>query len=265
MKRQLLVFSIFALFVCISTLRAQQGVVSAGGEGSGEGGSMSFSAGQTDFMYFSSTTGSMQFGLQQVFFFEAEGVPKTRLLATEDLILGEDQCFDASQTIILAGGDNTFTVENGTGVELIAGQSILMLPGTTVEHGGYMLARITSQEGPFCDFEESIVASLQADEPDNLAYEEPVFIPDGIKNQKAFFRAYPNPTTGDLTIDILDHEMIGQSVTIEIINMRGEYIMRINSTGHFQQQLSMHGHQPGLYIIRVQSGHLFGTERIIKK
>ena len=142
--------------------KAQQGIVSAGGEATGSGGTMSFSAGQTDYLFFSSETGSIQFGLQQVFFFEEEDpdpeVPTTRQLVSGDLSQGEDQCFDATQTIVLAGGGETFIVGAETGVELVAGHNILMLPGTQVENGGYMHARITSSGGPFCEMEEPVVA-----------------------------------------------------------------------------------------------------------
>ncbi len=249
--------------------KAQQGVVSAGGEATGSGGTMSFSTGQTDFMYFSSENGSIQFGLQQVFFFEDEDpypdVPPTRHLTTGDLFQGIDQCFDALETIILAGGDDTFIVEDGTGVDLIAGHSILMLPGTMVEYGGYMHARITSSEGPFCDLEEPIVASLRVDQPDNTTYEEPLSVPAKKQTEKGFFRVYPNPTAGDFTVEVLDHDMMGQALSIEIIGMRGELVKRINEVSHFQHHLSLQGQQPGLYMIRVQCGNVFGIERIIKR
>ncbi len=249
----------------VITSNAQQGVVAAGGEATGSGGTMSFSTGQTDFMYFSSESGSIQFGLQQVFFFDEDEIPFVRQLTTDDLVIGEDQCFDAFETIILAGGGNTFIVDAGTGVELIAGHSILMLPGTMVEYGGYMHARITSSAGPFCDVEEPIVASLQVDLPDNTTYEGPLSFPDEKQTEKAFFRVYPNPTAGDFTVEILNHDMIGQSVTIEIISMRGELVKQIIEISLFQHRLSLQEHQPGLYMIRVQCGDVFGIERIIKR
>ncbi len=262
---KLILTLIFVTGFGVITSHAQQGVVSAGGEATGSGGTMSFSTGQTDFMYFSSESGSIQFGLQQVFFFdEEEGVPAERLLSTDDLFQGEDQCFDALETIILAGGGDTFIVEDGTGVDLIAGHSILMLPGTQVEYGGYLSAKI-SGDGVFCDIEEPIVASLQVDQSDNTTYQEPLLTPDTDKSDKAFFRVYPNPTTGDFTIELLNHDMIGQVVTIEIIGMRGEIVKQINEVSNFQHSLSLRDQQPGLYMIRIQCGNVFGIERIVKK
>ncbi len=259
---KLILTLIFVMGVGIIASYAQQGVVSAGGVATGSGGTMSFSTGQTDFMYFSSESGSIQFGLQQAFFLDEEEIPFVRHLITDDLLQGEDQCFDAYETIILAGGGDTFIVEYGTGVELIAGQSILMLPGTQVDYGGYLSAKI-SADGVFCDIEEPIVASV--DIPDNTTYEEPLLTPDTDKSDKVFFRVYPNPTTGDFTVELLNHDMIGQVVTIEIISMRGELVKQINAISHFQHRLSLQGQHPGLYMIRVQCGDVFGIERIIKR
>ena len=265
MKQTKLILTLFLVmgFGIIASI-AQQGLVSAGGEATGSGGTMSFSTGQTDFMYFSSETGSIQFGLQQGFFFEEEEIPIDRYLITEDLFQGEDQCFDATQTIILAGGGDTFIVENGTGVELIAGYSILMLPGTMVEYGGYMHTQITSSEGPFCDVKEPMVASIDVYEPDNKAYEEPLSKQELDDSSKPFFRVFPNPTTGDLTVEIT----LGYTdtpYTIEVYGMRGEVIIRNDQLSGWQHHLSLQGQQPGLYMIRVQRGEEMGVERIIKR
>ncbi len=243
---------------------SQQGVVATGGEATGSGGTMSFSTGQTDFMYFSSESGSIQFGVQQVFFFDEEEIPFVRELTTDDLFQGEDQCFDAYETIILAGGGETFIVEDGTGVDLIAGYNIMMLPGTVVEHGGYLSAKI-SIDGAFCDIEEPIVASLQVNQTDNNAYEEPLFMPDKNDSEITFFRVYPNPTKGDFTVELTTHEFFDAPITIEVIGMRGETLKRITDINQHQHQLSLKGHHPGVYMIRVQCGDVIGIERIIKR
>ena len=257
----------FLLLACAGLFHAhaQQGVVAAGGEITGPGGSLSFSTGQTDFMFFTAETGNIQFGLQQVFFFHEEpDVPLTRQLTTADVSQGEDQCFDATHTITLAGGSDTFIVEDGTSVDLIAGYRIRMLPGTRVEHGGHLHARI-SPEGVFCDVEEPIVVAMQTGEQENAAYQEPLNMPGEEPSEKPLFRVYPNPTSGDFTVELNHTDKPGQSVTIEIIGMRGEVVMRYDLSLQRDYQLSLQGHQPGLYVVRVQSGESFGIERIIKR
>ena len=260
---KLIMTLIFMMGFGVITSSAQQGVVAASGEASGSGGTMSFSTGQTDFMFFSSETGSIQFGLQQVFFFDDDEIPIDRFLTSEDIFQGEDQCFDAYETIILAGGGDTFIVEDGTGIDLIAGQSILMLPGTMVEYGGYMYARI-STDGSFCDVEEPIVASLKVDLPDGATYQEPLFTPEREKSDKAFFRVFPNPTTGDFTVEITSG-YTDTPYTIMVYGMRGETIIRNDQLTSLRHHLSLQGQQPGLYIIKLQRGDEMGLERIIKR
>lgn len=268
MKIKPLLFTLLASAAFITAAHAQQGVSSAGGDITGAGGTMSFSTGQTDFMYFSSEAGSIQFGLQQVFFFEDADdpeVPANQTLSTNDLNQGEAQCFGATQNIVLAGGSDTFIVEAGTGVELIAGNSIRMLPGTKVEPGGYMHARITSSDGPFCDIEEPMVASLQNDDlAGHETYQGPLYEPGNEAMEKPFFRVYPNPTSGDFTVEITAGNA-DLPYTIEVYGMRGEVIIRNDRLTNWQHQLSLEGQQPGLYMIRVQQGDQAGVERIIKR
>ncbi len=259
--RQFLLTLLFLLGLGILSLQAQQGVVSTGGEASGTGGSMSFSTGQTDFEFYSSESGSIQFGMQQAFFFEDEDpeVPPTRHLTSDDIFQGEDQCFDATQTLVLAGGDDTFIVAAGTGVDLIAGESIQMLPGTRVEHGGYLHAWITT-EGFYC--EEGDRSILAVNPEGDKTQEETLSNLDTPDREKDFFRVYPNPTTGDFTLEITAGNT---PYTIEIFGMRGEIIMRYDRLMEWQQHLSLQGHQPGLYMIRVQRIDEMGVERIIKR
>lgn len=260
----------FLLWFGILSVKAQQGVVAAGGEATGHGGTMSFSTGQTDFMYFSSEAGSIQFGMQQVFFFDdPEDVPEYRYLTSNDILHDVDQCFDAKHTIVLAAGDDSFIVETGTGVDLIAGYSIHMLQGTMVEYGGYLNARITSSEGPFCDDAEKVMFAGprvdkfpdEASEPLHYIIEKPAK-----RDQKqTFFRVYPNPTTGNLILEILNYDLIGQTVSINVVGMRGEVVKQMNQISFHQNHLSLQNLQPGLYVLRVQISEDFGIERVIKK
>ena len=266
MKRTKLILILFFLMmgVGVITSRAQHGFVSAGGEATGAGGSMSFSTGQTDYMYFSFETGSIQFGLQQVFFFEDDQIPIDRILTSKDIFTGEDQCFDAYESIILAGGGDTFIVDSGTGVDLIAGQSILMLPGTLVEYGGYLGARI-STDGLFCDVDKPIVTSIEVHEPDHTTHQEPLASHKPADTDKpSFFRVYPNPTHGDFTVEIVP-DKTDLPHTIEVYGMRGEIIVRNERLTGWQHHMTLQEHQTGLYMIRVQLGEEMGIERIIKK
>lgn len=143
-----------SLIFCFSNLipgYAQQSVVSAGGDFTGAGGTMSFSAGLPDFCFYETEHGNLQLGMQQAFFDSTpEEIPDELDVDDTTLSDGDNGCFNALQTITTGGDGKIFVVENGAMAELIAGNNIRMLPGTTVRPDGYLHARITT-DGSFCE------------------------------------------------------------------------------------------------------------------
>ncbi|TVR42123.1 MAG: T9SS C-terminal target domain-containing protein [Bacteroidia bacterium] len=262
---------IIALTFNIVPTHAQSGVVSAGGEAAGAGGSMSHSSGLPDFMFFSSAAGSIQFGIQQTFFFDDDNgdpeVPEVRQLNSADILQGEDQCFDATQTIVLAGNGQTFIVEAGTGVTLLAGYNILMLPGTKVENGGYLHARIVT-DGIYCTERYRTVVAVHEYQdyendkesfPENYNYQE-------TNSDELNFIVFPNPTRGNFTLGIsaIGHDE-GMPLTIEIIGMRGELISRQTMEASPEIPMNLAGQQSGLYLIRIRYGYTISTIRVMKR
>ncbi len=177
MKHKRMIIAI-ALLMALATYQtyAQQGDVAAGGEVSGSGGIISFSTGQTDFLYFYSESGCIQYGMQQGFFFD------------DRLAL-----------------------------------------------------------------------------PENMDYQETFQSPVWEESKKVFMKVYPNPTKGDFTLEIPGAVGEEHVVTVEIIGMRGELVKRTVFISSPKYPLSLHGHNPGLYLIRVQIGDQFGIERIVKR
>jgi len=72
------------------------------------------------------------------------GPPSTLALQNISVPGGTSVCSDATQTITVAGGGTSYSVQNGADVTLIAGQNILILPTTTISSGGYLHAFITT-------------------------------------------------------------------------------------------------------------------------
>jgi hypothetical protein len=79
-------------------------------------------------------------------------VPATLALQNITVINGQTVCYDATQTITTAGGGTTFMVQSGGEATLIAGQNILMLPGTSLLSGSSVMAKITTI-GAYCSSE----------------------------------------------------------------------------------------------------------------
>ncbi len=101
-------------------------------------------------------------------------------------------------------------------------------------------------------------------EPDHTTQHEPLTTYEAGDLDKPLFRVYPNPTTGDFTVEITS-VCTDSPYTIEVYGMRGEVIIRDDQLTGWQHHLSLQGQQPGLYMIRVQRGEKMGVERIIKR
>jgi len=245
-------------------LFSQQSVVSAGGDFTGSGGSMSFSTGLTDFYFYESAAGSLQFGLQHAFLFTGDLPPDEELLQDMTIADGESSCFAALMIITTAGDGETFLVESGGRADLISAGKIIMLHGTKVELGGALHARITT-DGTFCPEPDKhfLTASVMETDDVALASTNDDILP---AMQENFFRVYPNPTTGRFTLELSHLADISEKALAEIYGMRGERVLREEITsGQHLHEFSLEGKLPGIYIIRVMSGNQYGVGRIIKR
>jgi hypothetical protein len=167
--------------------------------------------------------------------------------------VSDTKCYNAMQTIIVAGGGNTFNVVSGGSVTLIAGKNIILLPTTTVESGGYMHAYISTD---FCGtLPTAIVAAPVGTEETNQP----------LKQENSFFKVYPNPTTGDFTLEIFDDVPETATVKIEIYGMQGEGLLYEQFSGEKKHELSLNSKPSGIYYIRVFIGEVSGSVKIIKR
>ncbi len=66
------------------------------------------------------------------------------------------------------------------------------------------------------------------------------------------FSAYPNPTTGELNLDLSAYE--GRAVRLELYGVNGKVVkmLEIDAAG-IPERVDLSGLQPGLYLIRVRS------------
>ncbi len=165
---------------------------------------------------------------------------------------GDVECFFSIARIVVAGGDYDFVVESGGEVKLVAGQSITMMPGTKVLSGGYLHAYIDDGNPcgrPFVKEEEYIT---------NLEPETQI-------RAGQFFKVYPNPTTGEFTVELLNKVPFNQSVRIEVYNLMGTMVAREELPAEDQYRMSLLGQPPGMYIVRVFVDGEMGIERLIKR
>jgi hypothetical protein len=170
----------------------------------------------------------------------------------ENMNITGNECFNALQSVTIAGNGTTFSIEPGGNATVIAGQMIRFLPGTQVLPGGYLNAYITTN-GQYC--------GDQSPAPPSDTYIEPQ---EQISHFKPFFRVYPNPVKGPFTVE-LDKSCAGDEQTLtEIFNMQGVRVISNNSGIGLKHKLTLAGQPSGIYILKVISGKTLGTVRLVK-
>ncbi|MCX6303627.1 MAG: M14 family zinc carboxypeptidase [Bacteroidetes bacterium] len=170
----------------------------------------------------------------------------------QNLTIADVQCFNATQTITVAGNGTTFTVSTGGSATMIAGQNIIYLPGTVVDPGGYMYGYITA-EGLYCNTQAHAIVSAHPGKSELLS-----------SGEQPFFKIYPNPTCGVFSIEFSG---VGQSeeIGVEIYGMRGEKVLSASLTGEQKHRFSLAGKAEGIYLVRVISAKGSAATRIIKQ
>ncbi len=183
------------------------------------------------------------------------GLLMNRQLSNIIVPFGTTNCFNAMQTITVAGSGTTFDVQDGGSATLIAGSSISILPGTTVHLNGYFSGYI-APSGPFCA------------NPTFVANQGGNIIPDNHLESPAttagsMFKVYPNPTTGMFTLEISGTD-IPEKISVEIYGPRGEKILSQEVSGQKSREFSLSNTPAGLYFVRVYTGDKAETIKLVK-
>ena len=201
---------------------------------------------------------------------EEEGVPEHLEVMNESVLDGEEECYNAEQTIVVAGNGNYFTVHDGGSATLIAGHNIVMLPGTTIEQGAYFNAYITT-DGTFCQPPKAIVATKDdatlredlitevesTDEPLSAPFTEP-------ENGGLSIRVFPNPSQGFFNLEIMD-DGNQANIKVEVYSLVGVKVLDKELQGAGLHQFNLTGHERGLYLLRVSNGRSMQTLRLLKQ
>ncbi len=159
------------------------------------------------------------------------------------------ECFNALQTIMVAGNETTFTVQPGGSATMIAGQNILYYPGTLVEPGGYMNGYI-APDGPWC-IAPTIVTVITGKE-DIPALPE-----------SSFFKIYPNPTNELFYLEFAGLDQ-SEKTEVEIYGIRGEKLSAVELSGKRIFEFTLAGRPAGIYLVHILSGKNSAMARIVK-
>jgi hypothetical protein len=178
-------------------------------------------------------------------------VPLNRLVENVTVTNGQELCFDAVQNVSV----QDLLVQSGGTIHLVAGQSVLLLPGVIVEANGYLRAWIDT-DGMYCMNAKAIVAV--ADQPiPEIMFEEAKPLAEGI-------RVFPNPTTGIFTLE-LPATSESTTANVEIYGMMGELVQQKTLFGEKSHQFNLSNQPRGIYIVRVLIGENLYMEKVIRQ
>ena len=164
-------------------------------------------------------------------------------------------CFSAEENLTVGGPGNTFLVEDGGSVELIAGQSITLLPGTHIVAGAFMHAYISTS---YC----SPLAPPPAPDGGNNSISEPASIILADVNEEQIVKLYPNPTTNNITMEVINPEIDGL-LHFELLNMNGNRLRKWESNNR-SEIINLNTYPVGIYLLHVYCGNKSEIARIIK-
>jgi hypothetical protein len=165
-----------------------------------------------------------------------------------------DTCFSATENIIATD----FVVLNGGRITLVAGEKILLKPGTIVESGGYLHAFIDLTE-TYCLNHVPLIAPEEIGDSNTFHW-----LNVQHESAKQFYKLFPNPTTGRLTLE-LNKAIEPDEMTVEIYSMLGERILQTQLDGQQQYEFDLSSRPGGVYLVRIVRGEEVGVEKVVKQ
>lgn len=191
-------------------------------------------------------------------------IPEIIALQNITIPAGTDECFGATQSILLGGDGKTFVTKPGASVILTAGQHIIIQDHTHIKAGSYLHAHI-EPDGPFCDVfpKHFLMAVLSGDANKDESLPAGDAVDDNPYDDFAF-TAYPNPTTGTLHIE-LRGIATGTVAQVDIFNMMGEKLLHKTTTDTHLTLDVLSGNPAGVYLISVTHNKEVAYERVVKR
>ena len=162
---------------------------------------------------------------------------------------GQSFCYNALQTITVGGNPPNFVVFTGGSSTMIAGLNIHYFPGVLVLSGGFMHGYI-APSGPFCVTPPLVKATVANEE------DPPV-------TERSFFKVYPNPTTGNFTLEQKRLQPC-KNIRVEVYTMRGVKILTSAMNGEWKLELSISEMPVGLYFVKVIADDRVETFKLIR-
>ncbi len=190
------------------------------------------------------------------------GVPSQLNINNINVGNGQDRCFNATQSIVVAGNGTTFHVGIGGSSTLISGGSIHLNPGATVLTGGFMHAFITTTSA-FCHPNVPVVATAPVQNNDD---DQPGGLLKSQQNrgQDANLHIYPNPASGTFFVEVNSADK-NSEVIVCLYDITGVQIKKEKNISPGKLEFSLDGLPAGVYPIRIIAGNKVYQTRIVKQ
>jgi len=170
---------------------------------------------------------------------------------------GESECYNATNTITVAGEGTTVVVSSGGEATFIAGGKILFKPGFSSLSGSYTSAQITTTNN-YCNVQQNMAAAQNNNSPET-ANETVTF--DELINDNIKLNIYPNPTSGNFTVSFSDK---AASAEIALYSLQGNMLYKVSCKETLKQEIDISHFETGMYIIIIKTGKKVITGKVIK-
>ena len=193
----------------------------------------------------------------QYFTISASGPPAYDTIQNETIANGETQCFNASNTITVAGQNTTVDVNSDGEATFIAGNKIVFNPGFHSHLGSYCDAHITLTSD-YCSQQQSIPSTnhdtgVASNGKSSNIYDKP----DTVLNTKV----YPNPTTGSFTVDFLGKET---TADIIVLNFQGNEARNVKCENQNAVDIDISHLTGGMYVVVIKTSDKVITKKVVK-
>jgi hypothetical protein len=188
----------------------------------------------------------------QPFQFLIQGTGNPQISDTT-LATGTISCFGSETILTIAGDDTEVIIENGASVNLIAAESVILLPGFHAIAGSNVHAWITT-DGTFCDELPSPASNYKSEELvvlvrdiDKSCYEQ-------------WVKVFPNPNKGVFTLQV---ENMAFPVEAVVVNSSGATVFKTNIAGDTNTPFNLSQLAKGFYFVIVNNGQAKLTKKMV--
>ncbi|HPR61658.1 MAG TPA: T9SS type A sorting domain-containing protein, partial [Prolixibacteraceae bacterium] len=177
-----------------------------------------------------------------------------------DTILNDSQanCFNAVETITVAGEPSNVFIQNGASVDFIAGRSIVFLPGFYAEAGSHVHAYITT-DATFCiDNGGGILQNPIAEK--SVTINKSVLELSSSNDLQKMIKVFPNPNNGTFVLEIKNFD---ETAKVYIYSILGSVVYENVVREQSLLEIDIQHLNKGLYFVKVIDGNQSLTNKMI--